>query len=84
MYIIVEVSRVYNNVTEEKSKEKGFLEIKIICSLIRLFEFFYSLHEMSKSLPNEGYEKIENSLRLFAMKVCEKSKNHIKLYPEIG
>lgn len=69
---------------EDKSKEKGFLEIKIICSLIRLFEFFYSLHDMRKDLPPEGFDKIENCLRLFAIKVCEKSKEHIKLYPEIG
>ena len=39
---------------------------------------------MKNSLKEEGYEKIENCLRLFAHKVCEKSKNHIKLYPEIG
>lgn len=39
---------------------------------------------MRKDLPQEGFEKIENCLRLFSIKVCEKSKNHIKLYPEIG
>lgn len=81
MYIITEVSKVYNNVTEDKVKEKGFLEIKIICSLIRLFEFFYSLDGMKKGLKAEGYEKIEHCLQLFSQKVCEKSKNHIKLYP---
>lgn len=51
---------------------------------MRLFEFFYSLDKMKKDLKPEGYEKIENCLRLFSHKVCEKSKNHIKLYPEIG
>lgn len=39
---------------------------------------------MRKHLSQEGFEKIENCLRLFAIKVCEKSKEHIKLYPEIG
>jgi hypothetical protein len=39
---------------------------------------------MKKDLSPEGFEKIENCLRLFTIKVCEKSKNHIKLYPEIG
>ena len=39
---------------------------------------------MKKDLKAEGYEKIENCLRLFSHKVCEKAKNHIKLYPEIG
>ena len=84
VYIIVEVSKAYNNTYEDKTKEKSFLEIKIICSLIRLFEFFYSLNAMRRDLPQEGFEKIENCLRLFSIKVCEKSKNHIKLYPEIG
>lgn len=50
MYIITEVSKVYNGVTDDKIKEKGFLEIKIICSLMRLFEFFYSLDDMKKNL----------------------------------
>ena len=36
-------------------KEKGFLEIKIICSLIRLFEFYYSLDNMKKDLKSEGF-----------------------------
>ena len=65
-------------------KEKGFLEIKLICSLIRLFQFFYSLQNMKPYLNYERYEKIQNSLRLFSVKVCQKSKNHIKLYPEVG
>ena len=37
IFIITEVSKTYNNLSEDKTKEKGFLEIKIICSLIRLF-----------------------------------------------
>jgi len=84
VYVIVEASKAYNNLLEDKSKEKSFLEIKIICSLIRLFEFFYSLHDMRHQLPPAGFERIENCLRLFAIKVCEKCKEHIKLYPEIG
>ena len=55
---------------EDKIKEKGFLEIKVICSLIRLFEFFYSLDDMKKDLKEEGFDKIENCLRLFSHKVC--------------
>ncbi len=39
---------------------------------------------MKKELKAEGFEKIENCLKLFSYKVCEKAKNHIKLYPEIG
>jgi hypothetical protein len=39
---------------------------------------------MKDQLSAEGFDKIENSLCLFSEKVCEKSKNHIKLYPEIG
>jgi hypothetical protein len=81
VYIITEVSKVYNGVPEDKVKEKGFLEIKIICSLIRLFEFYYSLDNMKRELKSEGYEKIEHCLQLFSQKVCEKAKNHIKLYP---
>ena len=77
----MEVSKVYNSVAEEKSKDKDFLEIKIICSLIRLFEFYYSLNDMKPYMNLEGYEKIENCLRLFAIEVCQKTKNHIKLYP---
>lgn len=37
VYIIAEVSKAYNNTYEDKTKEKSFLEIKIICSLIRIF-----------------------------------------------
>ena len=48
---------------------------------MRLFEFFYSLDAMKKDLKAEGYEKIEQCLHLFSQKVCEKAKNHIKLYP---
>lgn len=70
MYTITEVSKVYNNQLEDKIKEKGFLEIKVICSLIRLFEFFYSLDDMKKDLKEEGFDKIENCLRLFSHKVC--------------
>lgn len=32
----------------------------------------------------EGFDKIENNLRLFAYTICDKAKNHIKLFPEIG
>ncbi len=32
---------VTNGKSDEKLNEKGFLEIKLICSLNRLFEFFY-------------------------------------------
>jgi hypothetical protein len=37
VYIIVEASKAYNNSHDDRGKEKSFLEIKIICSLIRLF-----------------------------------------------
>jgi hypothetical protein len=40
---------------------------------------------MKKSLSEEdGYDKVYESLKMFSHTVCEKSKNHIKLYPEMG
>ena len=39
---------------------------------------------MKKHLPEEGYEKIYESLKQFTFRVCEKSKDYIKLYPEMG
>lgn len=40
---------------------------------------------MKKNLSEEdGYDKVYESLKMFSYSVCEKSKNHIKLYPEMG
>jgi hypothetical protein len=81
VFTINEVSRVYNNAVGDKSNEKDFLEIKIICSLLRLLEFFYCLSEMRGRLNPEGYEKIENCLFYFSFEVCKKSKEYINIYP---
>jgi hypothetical protein len=48
IYVVNEASKNFNGKSDEKLHEKGFLEIKLICSLNRLFEFFYIFDRMKK------------------------------------
>ncbi len=82
--MVNEMFKEFTDREDEASSEKDFLEIKYICSLHRLFEFFYVLHQQKELFTQTGFEILNQNLRTFSISVSEKAKDYVYLYPEIG
>ena len=48
--MITEAYKYYNGKEDEKENDKDFLEIKLLCSLNRIFEFYYHMEKIKPKL----------------------------------